>query len=88
MINSKQNIILFITSINFFVIGFYIIFFDLPSGSKLYHLLIFLLLLSLLSFLQIKFENVIFRFFSSLQLSILSIIIVFFFSRINLFFKT
>ena len=87
MINSKQNISLFITSINFFVIGFYIIFFDLPSGSKLYHLLIFLLLLSLLSFLQIKFDNFIFRFFSSLQLSILSIIIVFFFLELIYFLK-
>ena len=87
MINSKQNISLFITSINFFVIGFYIIFFDLPSGSKLYHLLIFLLLLSLLSFLQIKFDNFIFRFFSSLQLSILSIIIIFFFLELIYFLK-
>ena len=74
MIKTQQKINLFIASLNLLVLGLYILNFDLPVNSRLYFLLIFIFLLSLISILEIKFDNLIFRFFSTLQLPILSII--------------
>lgn len=79
MIKTQHKINLFIASLNLLVLGLYILNFDLPVGSNLYFLLVFFFLLSLISILEIKFDNSIFRFFSSLQLPILSIIFLFFF---------
>ena len=61
------------------ILGLYIINFDLPAGSRLYNLLIFFLLTSLISILEIRFDNLILRFFSFFQLPVLSIIFLFFF---------
>ena len=87
MIKTQQKINLFIASLNLLVLGLYILNFDLPVNSRLYFLLIFIFLLSLISILEIKFDNLIFRFFSTLQLPILSIIFLFFFLELNYLFK-
>jgi len=52
--------------------------FDLPSGSKLFHILFFLAFISLLSIFQKYFTHILFLVFSKIQLSIFSIIFLFF----------
>ena len=67
-----------ISVFNSIILILYLINFDLPEGSRLFYIILFITLISFVSIFKIKFENILFKVINSFQLPIFTIIIVFF----------
>jgi len=67
-----------ISVFNSIILILYLINFDLPEGSRLFYIILFIALISFVSIFKIKFENILFKVINSFQLPIFTTIIVFF----------
>ena len=78
MTNTKFSFDSLISVFNSAILILYLVNFDLPEGSKLFYIILFLALISFVSIFTIKFKNILFKIINKFQLSLFSIIIVFF----------
>ena len=78
MQKTKFSFDFLISVFNSIILILYLINFDLPEGSRLFYIILFITLISFISIFKIKFENILFKIINGFQLPIFTTIIVFF----------
>ena len=78
MQKTKFSVDFLISVFNSIILILYLINFDLPEGSRLFYIILFMTAISFVSIFQIKLKNILFQVINNFQLPIFTTIIVFF----------